>query len=199
MKSRTLLKAGVLSACLAAYPMAASAVLIDFQGLADGTIVTNQFAEATFSAGADEIQVTNQPIYAGTGGLFICTAASGGTIDCLRDFTVTFTSPVSNLTFDSVGDNQGRGDVGAKVDVFVDGLLAATVDIIGDGITENTDPVDLTAFSNVTALRFHSNVDPAGLGYDNFSFDVAAVPEPSALLLLGAGLMGWLGTARRRK
>lgn len=187
----------MLCAATLCVSMEASAVLIDFQGLAAGTEVTNQYPEATFSSAGAQLLITNQPIYVGTGGLFICTGLGGG-IDCARDFVVVFTSPVSNVSFDSVGDDVGVGGSRGKVDVFVSGVLAATLDIIGDGTIFDTDPVDLTAFSNVTGIRIHDVIDAGGLGFDNFRFDVGTAPEPGTLALLGIALAG-LGFSRRKQ
>ena len=39
---------------------------------------------------------------------------------------------------------------------------------------------------------------PGESDYDNFNFDVAAVPEPASLLLLGSGLIGLVGFSRKK-
>lgn len=39
---------------------------------------------------------------------------------------------------------------------------------------------------------------PGESDFDNFNFDVAAVPEPTSLLLLGSGLVGLLGFKRKK-
>ncbi len=39
---------------------------------------------------------------------------------------------------------------------------------------------------------------PGQSDFDNFNFDVAAVPEPASLLLLGSGLIGLVGFSRKK-
>jgi len=39
---------------------------------------------------------------------------------------------------------------------------------------------------------------PGESDFDNFNFDVAAVPEPASLLLLGSGLIGLVGFKRKK-
>jgi len=60
--------------------MSANAVLIDFESLSAGTIVTNQFAEATFSGSSNIVLAQARPL-----GNFIC-----GTNSCIENtFVVT--------------------------------------------------------------------------------------------------------------
>jgi len=190
------LKSGLLSLFALIVPTHALAVIIGFEGLADGTVVTNQYSGVAFSANAGfENQVTTQPGL-GFGDNFICTAGIGQGINCTQETILTFDSLVNNLSLWQVGVND-IGIVG-QVDVFENGFLTSTVNIVGDGDAFNPDLVDLTAFSNVSSIRIHSITDTAGIGWDNFQFDAASVPEPSIIALLGLGLFG-IGAATRRK
>ncbi|MEM9840540.1 MAG: VPLPA-CTERM sorting domain-containing protein [Pseudomonadota bacterium] len=174
----------------------ASTTLIDFEGLADDDVVTNQFANVTFSSQPGSVvYVTEQP-GVGIGDNFICSGLANNMINCVDEVLLDFTSAVSNLSFFAVGDNN-VGVVG-QVEVFVDNMLAGTVDLIADGNFATTEFVDLTAFNNVTGIRIFNITDAAGLGYDNFEFDVgmAEVPVPAAALLFVGGAAGFV---RRRK
>jgi hypothetical protein len=56
----------------------------------------------------------------------------------------------------------------------------------------------LTGFTNVTSIDvFKRELGNGSLGFDNFEFDVQAVPEPATFSLLGLGLLGM--TAYRRR
>ena len=174
-----------------------AAVVINFDNLADGVVVSSQYPEATFSSTAGFVNLTAAQSLGSSLPNFICTGpAGGGTIDCTHETIVTFTSPVSGLTFLEIGDN--NEGVNALVDVFVNGVLAATVGAVGDADGFVPNLVDLSAFSNVTSIRIHSITDVAGLGWDDFTFTVGAsqVPEPGTVLLLGAAgialaVAGW--------
>jgi len=178
----------------------AQAALIDFESLAAGTQVTNQYAEATFSGTAANVVFSQgRPL-----GQFIC-----GT-GCITDTFVEFTNPVSNLTFWAI-QVDATGKV-AEFRVFVNNALAATIDFFGPGTNiggtgaggARDEFVDLSLFSGITRLEIVNILnDPTrenGIGWDQFSFDVGGttVPEPGSLALLGLGLAG-LGLSRRRK
>ncbi|WP_422344872.1 PEPxxWA-CTERM sorting domain-containing protein [Parasphingorhabdus sp.] len=173
----------------------ASAVVIDFDSLSNGDVVTNQFPEAIFSSTpGSEILVTAQNLGSSPPN-FICSGVMGS-INCVDDIFVDFTSAVSGLSFIGVGINAG-GDVG-DVRVLSGMTLLGTVDIFG---TNGIGTIDLTAFSNITRIEI-SNTDPAGIGFDDFTFDIGmggAVPEPAtwAFMILGFGAIG--GAMRRQR
>ena len=185
--------------CLSVLGFAGSAHagLITFEDLSDGTIVTNQYAGVTFSSvGAETNIVTHQPGI-GLGDNFLCTGTAG--IDCASETILTFSGLVNNLSFFQVGDN--ASGIVAQVDVFVSGFFASTVNILGFNDFSTPDFVDLSAFTNVSAIRIHDITDPGGLGWDNFSFKPAGtstVPLPAGLGLL-ASAVGGLAALRRRK
>jgi hypothetical protein len=150
-------------------------VLIDFESFGNvginGPAVTNQFPEVVFSSNPGFQNLVTSQAGLGDGLNFICTGTN--IIDCTNETILTFTNPVSNLTFLQVGDN--ASGVVALVDVFVNNVYQATQNILGDNIFTNPNLVDLTAFSNVTSIRIHSITDSGGLGWDDFSFDTTGL------------------------
>ncbi len=176
------------------FSTSAYAVLIDFESLAAGTTVTNQFPEVTFSGSSDNVVFdVGLPL-----GKFICTTG------CKDNTILDFTNPVDNLTFWVIQLNTA-GKI-AEFNIFENSVLTATIDLIGPGTGgggSGTDDefIDLSAFSNVTRLEVVNIAgDPVlenGIGLDQFSFD-AAVPIPAAVWLFASGLIGLIGIARRK-
>lgn len=180
------------------FPIQSQAVVINFDDLAENTIITDQYAEATFSSLTDGRDIRANYFYDIGQSLpnMMCSQPIGGLGHCVGDIAIDFTDAVNNLTFLSVGDNSDG--ITALVDIFVNNSFSATFNIVTDGITSVTDLHDLSAFSNITRIVIREQTDPAGLGFDDFTFDVASVPEPATLVLMSMGLAG-IGFSRHRK
>lgn len=170
----------VLFACAS---IAQAQVLIDFESLPPGTVVTNQFPEATFSSSAgNENIVGSLP-----GAQFLCTQPVGGQITCVEDTYVDFAQSASDLRFLAIEANCLCVD--ARFRIFQNYVFTATVDLTGLGGPGNV-PVDLTAYPNITRLEIVNILnDPSienGIGWDNFSF-VAQPANPGNAFCAGDG------------
>ncbi len=169
----------------------ATPVVIDFEDQPDYTTLHNPvvYPSATFTSSTGKFFVDGAGL-----GRDLCPLSA--VLDCTADFSVTFAAPVNHLSFTSVADDASGNNL--FVTVFT---TAGVFDYKGfsDGLTFELDTHDLSAFSNVTGLLIANN-DPAGLAFDNFTFDVGGgVPEPAAwaLMLMGFGLAGAALRARR--
>ena len=162
--------------------------IIDFDELADGDVVTNQFPGATFSSSAGNVNlVTTLPNIAHTPPNIICTGPMGGIINCVEDTFVDFTNAVESLTFWAIAVNLS-GTV-AEVNVFVGDVFDTTVDIVGLGDPFTPFMVDLSSFSNVTRIELVNITDQGGIGWDTFYFSVTA-GLPNDCDLNGDGIVG---------
>jgi hypothetical protein len=168
--------------------------VINFDNLANGDVVTNQYAalDAIFSSTAGNVNyVTTQPQYNGTPPNFLCTGPIGGSIDCTEDTFVNFATPVSGLTFQALGINNTQANV-AQVDVYTNGAFNSTVIIPGAGQDLNPELIDLSAFTNVTEIHIYDITDPGGIGWDTFTFTPngsTSTPEPATFWLVGAAML----------
>lgn len=169
----------------------ATIITINFEDFTGGDLIST-VGNATFSSNGS-VQVFNfGGDYASSGVNVIAPDSAGGLYN--GDLFVDFEQAVNNLSFFSGGDD--INGVQFSIRVFIDGILGSTLDLSGDGALDTIDFHDLSTFSNITRIEIFNVVDPAGLVYDDFSFSIAEVPEPSALVLLGLGL---IGIAVRRK
>lgn len=179
-----------------ALPFVLRADDINFDNLPVNTVVSSQYPQAVFSSDPGEVLLTVAQNLGSSLPNFICTALAAGAIDCTHSVIVKFTSPVNNLTFLGTGVND-TGKV-AEVDVFQNGVLSSTVDMVGISTIAPV-LVDLSAFTNVTSIDIHNVTDTAGIGWDDFIFNTgtASMPEPASIVFLGIGLLSLSGFRKR--
>jgi hypothetical protein len=171
----------------------AMATAINFDDLAAGTTVTNQYASATFSSDAgNHLAAFSFAALLGSsvpnvlGGVHPGSATNGGFAELIVDFT----APVNNLGF--LADAVNSTGTAALIDVYVNNTLSSTVNLVGLGTPATPLAVDLSAFGDVTKIRVYAITDAGGLAYDDFQFNsAAAVPEPATLALFATGLAGF--------
>jgi len=144
----------------------AESVFIGFDDLPSGTLLTSQYPGVIFSSS----QGCANYVYSFSTGNIICTGPIGGSIDCVRDTYIDFTSPVNNLTFFAIEPNVAGVD--AQFRIFQNNTYTTTIDLIGLGGAGN-EFVDLSAYAHITRLEIVNILQSPlenGIGWDSFSF-----------------------------
>lgn len=144
--------------------------LIDFSDLAVGTVITNQYAQATFSCDSGLTNEKTDFFGVSAIGTF---PPSPDPARFNRNLYVDFTLPVKNLMFETVGVNNQSGTIG-QVRVYQNGSYTVTVPMSAHG-TGYIDTVDLSAYDHVSRIEIVNVTDPAGLWYSYFQFSPDAV------------------------
>jgi hypothetical protein len=170
MRRATLIAVALLAPLISAE--ASAQVTIDFDNLAPGTVVTNQYFLARFFSSPGNHNVAE----AAAVGNVLVSGPVGGTPTGIEDTYVSFTYPVNNLSLTAVEPN-GSGVV-ARLFVFENGFLTGVEDLIGLG-GPGSKVVDLSAYTNVTRLEIRQiDPDPAedGVAWDDFTFTPNTAP-----------------------
>lgn len=164
------------------------AITIDFDALATGVVVTNQYAEATFSSETGFDNVTDVATNGASAPNLLCTAPTGGAPDCAHATYLDFPCAIASLTFHAIGVDSASS--AATVDLYSNGLLLGSVDVVGAGTPATPLLVDCTDFADVTRVELHGINDAGGIGWDDFQFCLASTASWSNY---GTGLAGTLG------
>lgn len=139
-------------------------VQIDFEDLSDGDTVTNQYGpNVIFSAETGyHVEVLTLAAQAGAAPNFICIRPDGGGNCAAREFTLTFSAPLSSLAFfvPAVGVQSSAGRL-AFLDA--DNVVLETRAIAEDANLFADPP------AGTRAVRFVEQTDRAGIGVDDFA------------------------------
>jgi PEP-CTERM motif len=208
----------IAALALGALSASANAVLIDFNSLAEGTLVSNQFAGVTFAAGDGGLAVPNAGGngFATNTGLGVTDASTGdigglGTPNLMSGmllhrfgddwlnedgdpvFVMTFAGNISDISIDFNGI---AIPASTGIFAFAGGTLVAS-----DVATTLTggDTLTLSGLTGVTQIAVTPGDFNDWVGVDNINYTAAnPVPEPATMAVLGLGAAALLRRRNKR-
>lgn len=111
-------------------------------------------------------------------------------------FAVLFDYDQSEFGFQLVGGNSGSAtiDFYARNGSLIESIIISSLSEDYYGFSRDGGVNDIAGISLY-------NIDGGGVGFDNLIHDVPgiSVPEPSAILLMGIGLLGLVGYSRKKQ
>lgn len=147
-----------------------TAVEINFDDCDGDVNVDTRYPEVSFSTeDGYHLFCWNYASYSRSEPYTAYTATSGGGAGASVDLTWTFTRPVRNLQFYSLGD-QISGPL-AVVTVFTEDGTEAETNIRGDGDASSGDLTDLSEWDNIVRIEITEMDDPYTVNYDDISFE----------------------------
>jgi hypothetical protein len=192
--------------------------VINFEGLADGTIVSNQYAGLGVTFGQDDggtPQIDAVPMLFGYGpgsGTNVLTGSTNGgaAFPTIAGLIADFSAPVSQAGA-FLSDTAPLGDYLVQAfgvgNVFLESVTVTAAMLTASGCGEvfpsTTGCGVFVGFSRGSADIARIQFGPSGSANDAFAIDdvrfSTPVPEPASLLLLGSGLLGTRLFRKRRR
>src|SRR5690606_32379030 len=190
------LRAALAIAAAATFARPASAVTINFDDipgsgrrLVDGDRYAAQGVTISSPGGAGVFAI-DSPGFAATPPTFICGTSNLSTVPCDRPIQFDFSTPQTFVSVFIV-DNPAQNIGSFILEVFdsLNNLL--------DSITSNEDRTTYSfALPGISRLLFTPSAELEGIDTLEFRSTLATVPEPTSVMLFGAGLAA-LGVRRR--
>ncbi len=176
----------------------ANAIILDFDSLSLGNIDGVNLGGVTITTSDGSTEVISN---GGVGYMSAPNAISNLGWVTNNDLILTFDALVSSVTL--TGGDRGGDDDQFTLEAYDSSynlLGFYTTPIFGGNIAGGPFMQDFyTANISFAGIKYVHVADAqwAGIGIDDLEFDGAAVPIPSAILLLGSGLFGLAGFRRK--